>query len=324
MSPVLTAWKVVLGCVVIVLVGLPTSANRLLFSAESEPPRSCAAPEFRAFDFWIGDWEAFDIDKPNTKVAHNRVDRILDGCVLLEDYQATDGSHGESFTIYDASRKVWHQSWVTNHGALLIIEGNMQSGDMVLSGTDRTADGKQKRVRGTWKPVPGGVRETAVTSTDDGKTWKPWFDLIFRPAATSGAARSAGGDEALVAALDTQYQAAVKNNDATVMGQILADDFVLVIGSGKTFSKADLLKEAESKQFVYEHQEDTEQTVRVWGDSAVVTAKLWGKGTNNGKPFDHTLWFSDTYVRTPTGWRYVFGQASLPLPSPSPAAATGK
>jgi hypothetical protein len=24
--------------------------------------------------------------------------------------------------------------------------------------------------------------------------------------------------------------------------------------------------------------------------------------------------FSDTYVRTPSGWRYVFGQASLPLP----------
>jgi len=121
-------------------------------------------------------------------------------------------------------------------------------------------------------------------------------------------------DQKAVAALDTEYQAAVKKNDAATMGRILADDFILVIGSGKTFTKADLLREARSGQYVYEHQEDSEQTVRVWGDTAVVTAKLWGKGTQDGKPFDYTLWFSDTYVRTPTGWRYVFGQAASPLP----------
>jgi hypothetical protein len=98
------------------------------------------------------------------------------------------------------------------------------------------------------------------------------------------------------------------------MDRILADDFTLVTGSGKTYSKADLLAEARSGNFHYEHQEDTDQTVRMWGDTAVVTAKLWEKGTNNGKPFDYTVWFSDTYVRTPAGWRYVFGQSSLPLP----------
>jgi ketosteroid isomerase-like protein len=118
----------------------------------------------------------------------------------------------------------------------------------------------------------------------------------------------------VVAALDAEYQAAVKMNDAATMDRILADDFVLVVGSGRVSTKADLLKEARSGAIVYEHQEELEQTVRVWGDTAVVTAKLWGKGTESGKAFDWTLWFSDTYVRTPSGWRYVFGQASLPLP----------
>ena len=105
----------------------------------------------------------------------------------------------------------------------------------------------------------------------------------------------------------------MKNNDATTMGQILADDFVLVTGSGKTYGKTDLLNEARSGRIVYERQEDSEQTVRVWGDSAVVTARLWEKGTENGKPFDYSVRFSDLYVRTPTGWRYEFGQSSLPL-----------
>jgi ketosteroid isomerase-like protein len=121
-------------------------------------------------------------------------------------------------------------------------------------------------------------------------------------------------DKATVAALDTEYQAAVKNNDAATMDRILADDFVLVTGKGKAFTKADLLKSVRDKDQIYEHQEDTEQTVRVWGDTAVVTALLWLKYTNKDGAQDYKLWFSDTYVRTKNGWRYVFGQASIRLP----------
>ena len=121
-------------------------------------------------------------------------------------------------------------------------------------------------------------------------------------------------DKASLAALDTEYQAAVKANDAVTMDRILADDFVLVTGRGTVFTKEDLLTSARNKDVIYEHQEDTQQTVRLWGDTAVVTALLWQKGTNKGKPFDDKLWFSDTYIRTPTGWRYAFGQASIRLP----------
>ncbi|HEU5245792.1 MAG TPA: nuclear transport factor 2 family protein [Candidatus Udaeobacter sp.] len=142
--------------------------------------------------------------------------------------------------------------------------------------------------------------------------------FVFGMAVLVGAteqARSSMDDEKAVAALDTEYQAAVKNNDAATMDRILADDFVLVTGLGKTYTKADLLEEARSKRVIYERQDDTNQKVRVWGDTAVVTALLWAKGTEGGKPFDYKLWFSDTYVRTPNGWRYVLAQASTRLPN---------
>jgi ketosteroid isomerase-like protein len=119
--------------------------------------------------------------------------------------------------------------------------------------------------------------------------------------------------ETQVAGLDTEYQSAVEKNDAVTMDRILADDFVLVTGLGKVYTKSDLLEEARSGRVVYEYQRDSEQTVRVWGDTAVITALLRAKGTDGGKPFDYRLWFSDTYVRTPAGWRYVFGQASTRL-----------
>jgi ketosteroid isomerase-like protein len=123
-------------------------------------------------------------------------------------------------------------------------------------------------------------------------------------------------DVRAVAALDTEYQAAVKRNDAATMERILAEDFVLVTGSGRVVQKAELLAEARSARVQYEVQDDSDQIVRLWGDTAVVTAKLHEKGTDAGKAFDYVLWFSDTYVRTSSGWRYVFGQSSLPLPQP--------
>jgi hypothetical protein len=84
-------------------------------STESPKSAPCMAPEYRQFDFWIGDWDAFDVGSP-VVVARTQVDRILDGCVLHENYEGTDGHKGQSFTIYDESRNVWHQSWVTNRG----------------------------------------------------------------------------------------------------------------------------------------------------------------------------------------------------------------
>jgi hypothetical protein len=175
-------WLSILICfAAIFTVPIASSSGGRAVSKSPQNVSSCDAPEYHQFDFWAGNWDAFDVDKPNVIVARNRVDRILGGCVLREDYRGTNGSEGQSFTIYDASRKVWHQTWVTNRGRLLVIEGEFQSGEMIMSGADRTANGKERRVRGVWKAEKDGVRETAVTSLDGGKTWQPWFDMIFRP-----------------------------------------------------------------------------------------------------------------------------------------------
>lgn len=152
-------------------------------TAHAQPSKraSCTAPEYRQFDFWIGDWDTFELNEPNKMVARNHVESILDGCVLREIYEQRDGLTGQSFTIYDAPRKVWHQSWVTNRGQLLVLEGGMQGEQMILTGPDHAADSKPVLLRGVWMRVEGGVRETAETSGDGGKTWKPLFDIVFRP-----------------------------------------------------------------------------------------------------------------------------------------------
>ena len=124
-------------------------------------------------------------------------------------------------------------------------------------------------------------------------------------------------DRDAVARIDLTYQAAVKRNDAETMKRILHPDVQLVLGDGRRFGRDELLAEARRGAFAYELQDEEagSQAVMVRGDTAIVTAKLLLKGRRDGKPFERVLWFSDTYVRTDRGWRYLFGQASLPLPS---------
>jgi ketosteroid isomerase-like protein len=122
-------------------------------------------------------------------------------------------------------------------------------------------------------------------------------------------------DHEQIADLDIRYQAAVKANDASTMDMILADDFVLITGTGRTFSKTDLLSEARSGRIHYTRQDASDRTVRVWGDTAVVTACLSAAGVSGGKKFDYEVWYSDTYVRNGSGWKYVLGQASSRLPT---------
>jgi ketosteroid isomerase-like protein len=121
-------------------------------------------------------------------------------------------------------------------------------------------------------------------------------------------------DQKTLTMVDVDYQKAVEQNDTKTMARILDDKFILVEGDGTVSTKADLLQDAASGKTKYEHQVDSERTIRVWGNTAVVTAKLWAKGLEDGKQVNYYMWFSDTYVRRPTGWSYVFGQASLALP----------
>jgi ketosteroid isomerase-like protein len=141
--------------------------------------------------------------------------------------------------------------------------------------------------------------------------------LLASPA--GGATEEA--DRRTVAMLDTEFQAAVKRNDADAIARILHKDMVLVLGDGSVSYREDQIQEARDKAISYERQDEDpgSQSVRVSGETAIVTARLWIKGVRSGTAFDRRVWFSDTYVRTAAGWQYFFGQASLPLPHPTRA-----
>ncbi len=138
---------------------------------------ACDSADHRAFDFWIGDW---NVTAANNNHTHNVITREYDGCVIHERYTGTQGYTGESLNTYDATRKVWHQTWVDSQGTLLTLEGGVHDGNMVLEGTTIDKDGHASKQRITWTPnADGSVRQHWQSANPDG-SWKTAFDGIYR------------------------------------------------------------------------------------------------------------------------------------------------
>ena len=140
--------------------------------------KPCAAPEYRQFDFWVGDWE---VRSPAGQiVGTNDVTLEQEGCLLVEHWKSSEGVQtGSSFNYYDIRDKKWHQLYIDNSGnagAFPAMAGSLQEGKMVLL-TD-AKDGSFSRW--TWYEVkPGAVRQMAEQTTDGGNHWNTTWDSTY-------------------------------------------------------------------------------------------------------------------------------------------------
>lgn len=149
-------------------------------AADAVTAPACLAEEYRQFDFWIGSWEV--MVGGGQKAGDNDIVAINKGCALMERYVTAGAYRGQSINAYDASRQVWHQTWVDTSGLLLTIEGGLVEGNMVMTGTRprQTANGEVLD-RISWFPQPdGSVRQVWEVTSDDGKSWTPIFDGVYR------------------------------------------------------------------------------------------------------------------------------------------------
>jgi tetratricopeptide (TPR) repeat protein len=139
----------------------------------------CRSPEYRKFDFWVGDWDVHAPDN-GPSVGRNLVTLEQEGCLIVEHWTAsTGGQTGTSFNYYDVHDKKWHQLYLDNSGnagAFPAMAGSLIGEKMVL-----LSDETQSPVsRWTWYVLePGKVRQMAEQSTDGQKTWNIVWDSVY-------------------------------------------------------------------------------------------------------------------------------------------------
>lgn len=143
------------------------------------PPPACVAPEFRAFDFWLGDWSVFNAQS-GEQVGENLVAATHEGCAIRESWSGADGVRGESLTYFDPVDGKWRQRWVSSGygGYALEIDGAAgEPGRMTLAGTLHFYSRRQAtQLRITWM-AHGGTKLVQTFETRDPETgeWKEWF-----------------------------------------------------------------------------------------------------------------------------------------------------
>jgi hypothetical protein len=144
------------------------------------PPPGCTAPEYRQFDFWLGDWSVTDSSGTKT-YGSNLITAEEAGCLLHEHWRGSQGGSGQSFNFYDRVGQRWEQLWIASGGNLLRLAGHRDGASMVLEGESPSGSGVALRNRIAWIPqADGRVRQLWHTSADQGKTWQLSFDGWYR------------------------------------------------------------------------------------------------------------------------------------------------
>jgi hypothetical protein len=141
----------------------------------SAPPYTCDSPAARQFDFWVGDWE---FNGPSGG-GINRVSKILDNCVVFENFSGTP-LKGQSLSVFDRATQKWKQTWVDNTAGYLDFSGGFADGRMILA-REFEKDGKKVAQRMVWFDIQADKFQwNWERSDDDGKTWKVLWHIDYK------------------------------------------------------------------------------------------------------------------------------------------------
>ena len=150
------------------------------FSEEVE--QACGQAVYRAFDFWVGEWQ---VHSPDGQLqGRNSISTQEGGCLVLETWTGNQGSTGQSYNYYRPDTGKWHQLWVSQ-GAIIDYSGGLSTaGAMELEGyIHYRKDKRSEKFSGAWTPqADGSVLQELREWDDKSKAWKDWFIGIYTKA----------------------------------------------------------------------------------------------------------------------------------------------
>ena len=146
----------------------------------------CSDPVYRQFDFWIGEWEAFE--PGGKKAGDSKVSIILDSCIIFEEWTSATLQQGlryagKSFNTYNTSTRQWQQTWVDNAaGTNEYMQGKFENKQIIYTSTPFkiSKDSIAIRKMSFTNLSPNKVRQLGEISKDGGTTWIIEYDLEYR------------------------------------------------------------------------------------------------------------------------------------------------
>ncbi len=146
----------------------------------------CSRPEYRQFDFWIGEWEAFG--KNGQKAGDSKISLILDSCIILEEWTSASVNQGiryagKSFNTWNTATKQWQQTWVDNVGGTNeYLQGKFENNKIIYTSSPFPISKDTMAIRKmTFTNLsPEKLRQHGEISKNNGISWTTEYDLEYR------------------------------------------------------------------------------------------------------------------------------------------------
>jgi len=122
------------------------------------------------------------------------------------------------------------------------------------------------------------------------------------------------GDQATIreiVEMERQAKEASLHRDADFSQRTLAEDYVAITPLGTVTTKQDTVSARKSRQLRYDTIDVSDMVVRVYGDTAVVTARADVKGHQLGEDFSGPYRYTRVWVRRTGHWQAVSYQATV-------------
>jgi ketosteroid isomerase-like protein len=114
-----------------------------------------------------------------------------------------------------------------------------------------------------------------------------------------------------VLALEKKWNDVYKRGDIATMDSLLADDFIITVEDGSTFSKPGYIAHNGDSAVHVEASEMSDLQVRMHGNTSVVTGTYHEKGTEKGKPYEYHDRFTDVWMNINGRWQVIASHYSL-------------
>lgn len=153
----------------------------LLFSSALMAQSPCSSLAHSEFDFWLGEWEVYHT-QADTLVGRNHIKKILNNCVVEENWTGASGFQGKSFNTYNPVDSTWNQVWVDMGGSTYHFTGRFKENVMQMYGETTNAQGKLVKLDMAYffDKEKDTVRQVWKMSQDKGESWNVVFDGIYR------------------------------------------------------------------------------------------------------------------------------------------------
>jgi len=112
-------------------------------------------------------------------------------------------------------------------------------------------------------------------------------------------------------ALERMWNQAQVNRDAKAIATMIGDRFVNTEFDGGVSNRGKFLADFADPEFKPNSMNIENVEVEVYGSTAIVTGDYHTKGAYNGKPYEHSGRFTDTWVLESAKWECVASHTSL-------------